>query len=88
MVLTKDQIKRKLDKINERLELYYEKEKAMLSEKGVQSYKIGSRSVSRYEYSRDIKQQIEELEKNRDELENLSRGIRPRKAVGIIPRDW
>lgn len=88
MMRTREQIQRKLDKVNERLELYYEKENAMLSDTGVQSYTIGSRSVSRYQYSQDIKNQIEQLENQRDELENLLAGIRPRKAFGVVPRDW
>lgn len=88
MMRTRAQIKRRLDKVNERLELYYEKENALLSQKGVQSYTIGSRSVSRYQYSMDIKSQIEALENERDELENLLAGIKPRKAIGVVPRDW
>ena len=87
-MLTRPQIQRKLDKINERLELYYEKEKALLSDDGVQSYTIGSRTVSRYQYSTNIKNQIAGLERQRDELENLLAGIRPRKAVAVVPRDW
>lgn len=86
--LTKKQILRRLDKINERLKLYYEKEEALLSRKGVASYTIGSRSVTRYQYSENIKKNIEELENERDELENLLNGHRPRTAVPIIPRDW
>lgn len=87
-ILTRDQIKRRLDKIDERLKFYYEKEEALLSESGVQSYSIGSRSVSRYQYSADIRKNIEELETQRDELENLLKGIRPRKIVAAVPRDW
>lgn len=86
--MTRTQIQRKLDKINERLEYYYEKEKALLTNDGVQSYTIGSRTVSRYQYSSDIKEQIESLEKQRDELENRLAGIKPRKAVGVVLRDW
>ena len=87
-IKTREQISRKLKKVNERLELYYEKEKALLSDQGVQSYTIAGRSVSRYQYSSNIKAQIKELENERDNLENLLNGIRPRKAVGIVPRDW
>lgn len=87
-IKTRAQLQRKLDKVNERLEYYYEKEKALLTNDGVQSYTIGGRSVTRYQYSSNIKAQIEELENERDELENLLNGIRPRKAVGIVPRDW
>ena len=86
--MTKAQMQRKLDKVNERLEFYYEKEKALLTNDGVQSYTIGSRSVSRYQYSSDIKSQIESLERQRDELENRLAGIKPRKAVGVVLRDW
>lgn len=88
MMLTRAQAQRRLDKINQRLEVYYEKENAMLSEKGVQSYTIGSRSVSRYQYAADIKSQIEQLENERDELENLLAGRKPRKMIGVVPRDW
>lgn len=86
--MNKAQIIRKLEKVNERLEYYYEKEKALLTNDGVQSYTIGSRSVSRYQYSSNIKEQIESLERQRDELENRLAGIKPRKAVGVVPRDW
>lgn len=86
--MTREQIKRKLEKVNERLEYYYEKEKALLTESGVQSYTIGSRSVTRYQYSSNIKEQIEELEKERDALENLLTGVRPRKSVAVVLRDW
>ena len=40
--------KEKLKKKKERLELYYEREKLMLSPKGVQSYGIGSKNIERY----------------------------------------
>lgn len=86
--MTKEQIKRKLDRINERIEYYYEKEKSILTNEGIQSYSIGSRSVTRYQYSSNIKKQIEELEKERDKLENLLEGRKPRKAVAVVPRDW
>lgn len=88
MMLTREQAKRKLDRINARLEMYYEKENAMLSDNGVQSYTIGSRTVSRYQYSANIKEQIEQLENQRDELENLLAGRKPRKVLGVVPRDW
>lgn len=87
-IRTREQIKRKLDSINKRLEYYYEKEQALLTNDGVQSYTIGNRSVTRYQYSSNIREQIEQLENQRDELENLLNGRRPRKAVGIVPRDW
>lgn len=86
--MTKKQIERKISKINERLEYYYEKEKAILTEGGVQSYTIGNRSVTRYQYSANISSQIEKLEQERDCLENLLEGSSRRKAVAVVPRDW
>lgn len=86
--LTREQIKRKLEKINQRLEYYYEKEEELLSKDGYASYSIGTRSVSRYQYSADIKKNIEDLERERDELENLLKGYSPRTAIAIVPRDW
>lgn len=86
--LTRPQIIRRIEKINERLESYYSKEKEMLGADGVQCYTIGSRTVSRYQYSSNIKEQIGKLEDERDELENLLNGISPRKAMAAVPRDW
>lgn len=86
--LTRAQIIRRLETINERLESYYAKEKEMLAADGIQSYTIGSRTVSRYQYSSNIKEQIGRLEDERDELENLLNGISPRKAMAAVPRDW
>ena len=57
-ILTRPQIVRRIEKINERLEYYYTKEKELLAADGIQSYTIGSRTISRYQYSSDIKEQI------------------------------
>lgn len=86
--MTRNQIQRRLNKVNERLEFYYEKEKALLTNAGIQSYTLGSRSVTRYQYSSNIKNQIKELEEERDKLENMLEGRKPRKAVAVVPRDW
>lgn len=86
--MTKTQIKRKLEKINERLGYYYEKEKALLTKDGVQSYTIGPQTVSRYQYTANILSQIEQLEKERDNLENLLSGSSAHKSVAVVPRDW
>lgn len=86
--LRKEQIQRRLDTINKRLEYYYEKEREMLTKGGVASYSIGTRSVSRYQYSADINKNIKDLEKERDELENLLLGCRPRTVIAVVPQDW
>ena len=88
VILTRKQIKRRLERIEERLEFYYEKEEELLSSKGFASYSIGTRSVSRYQYSADIKKNIEDLERERDELENLLRGYKTRTVVAVVPQDW
>ncbi len=86
--LTVKQIQRRLDEVNERLEYYLSKEREILSESGVASYTIGSRSVSRYQYSADINKNIKELQTERDELENLLAGIKQREVLGVVPQDW
>lgn len=53
----------------------------------VASYTIGSRSLTRLDLDK-LKAHIGELEKEIDSLEATLKGGRPRKAVGIISRDW
>jgi len=54
---------------------------------GVKTYTIADRQLTRYDLP-DIKDEIDELEDEIDELEGLLSNTRPRKAFGIIPRDW
>ena len=54
---------------------------------GVQSYTIGSRSLSKLDIGK-IKEEIRYHEKEISGLESELRGGRRRKAVGIVPRDW
>ena len=54
----------------------------------VQSYTIGSRSLSRFDLP-DLEETIANLEKEIDELENaIANGGRRRKAIGVVPRDF
>ena len=56
---------------------------------GVQSYGIGSRNLSRYNTDlAAVRAAIKELEEELDALLDAEDGIRPRKAVGVVPRDW
>lgn len=74
----------KIEKLKERLDLYYKREAEMLSG-GVQSYGIGTRNATRYQTDlAAIQRMIKEMEQEIDELSNKSR----RRAVGVIPRDW
>ena len=54
---------------------------------GVQSYTIGSRSLSKLDIAK-IMEEIKYHEKEIGGLESELRGGRRRKAVGIVPRDW
>lgn len=58
-----------------------------LADGGVQSYSIGSRSLTRLDISK-IMEEIRQHEKEIDALEEVLRGGKRRKAVGVVPRDW
>lgn len=54
---------------------------------GVKSYQIKDRNLTRFDLA-GLKKEIKELEDELDELEHMAAGGRPRKAFGIVPRDW
>ena len=54
---------------------------------GVQSYTIGSRSLSKFDLQK-ITAEIKDHEKQADSLAAQLRGGGRRKAVGIVPQDW
>lgn len=84
----KKHIQQQIKDKRERLQAYREKERDLLSG-GVQSYGIGSRNVARYNVDlATIRAAIKELESELAALEAQESGRRPRKAVGVIPRDW
>ena len=59
-----------------------------LIEGGVQSYTIGSRSLTKFDLE-TILGEIAIHDKKVDELEAaLKSGGKRRKAVGVVPRDW
>lgn len=69
-----------------RLELYYKQEEKMLTD-GVQSYGLGSRSLTRYNADlADIRDAIDKLEEEIEELEGLVSGTKSRKVRSVIPR--
>lgn len=54
---------------------------------GVKSYTIDDRQLTRFDLP-SLKNEIKEAESKVDELSALVSGKKPRKAFGIIPRDW
>ena len=54
---------------------------------GVKSYMIDDRQLTRLDLPA-LEKQIEEAEAKVDELEGLLNGQRPRRAFGVIPKDW
>lgn len=73
----------RLAKAKERLNAYYEAELAVLSG---QSYKIGTRSMTRADLG-EIRRAIKDLENLVAELEAQAAGGGPRRAFRITPRD-
>ena len=58
-----------------------------IAEGGVQSYAIGSRSLTKHDLGK-IREEIAGHDKAIGELSAALRGKSRRKAVGIVPRDW
>lgn len=86
---SKEAISQELKQTRERLALYLAREKEMISAEGTQMYTIGSRSLQRYQTAlADVQRMIESLRKRERELEAELAGQSPRRAVGVVPRDW
>lgn len=87
-IRTREIIRRELDFTRKRLELYLKREEKMLDD-GVLLYTIGSRNLQHYQTSlAAIQAEIDKLRKRVDELEAELAGQRPRRAVGVVPRDF
>ena len=85
---SREAIKKQLDNKRRRLELYLKREEEMLTG-GVQSYGIGSRNLARYNTDlATVRAAIDQLEEEVATLEGTMNGQKPRKAVGVVPRDW
>jgi len=54
---------------------------------GVKSYTIDDLQLTRLDLPA-LEKEIEAAEAKVDELENLLNDLRPRRAVGVLPRDW
>lgn len=86
---SKAQVEKDLTTKRARLEAYRQRELVMISPDGVKSYGIGSRNIQRYDTAlKDVQDMIAKLEKEVGELEGLLAGCKPRKAMGVVLRDW
>ena len=72
-----------LERTQQRLELYYEAEKAILAG---QAYTIGSRSLTRANLAW-VRSQINDLESKLQSLQSAAAGKGRRKAFRVTPRD-
>ena len=54
---------------------------------GVKSYTIDDRTLTKFDIA-SLKRAINDAETKVDEYEALLNGMKPRKAFGILPRDW
>lgn len=54
---------------------------------GVKSYTIDDRELTRFDLD-TLRQEIEAAEKKVDELTVIAGGKKPRKAYGVVPRNW
>ena len=60
---------------------------AALVEGGVKSYTIDDRTLTRFDIA-SLKRAIEDAEDKISEYESLLDGAKPRRAFGVVPRDW
>lgn len=58
-----------------------------LLEGGVKSYKIDDRELTRFDIA-SLKRAIDDAERKVAEYEALLDGMKPRRAFGVVPRDW
>lgn len=82
----RERIQARLDIVNQRLEMYYKAETAILE--GAQSYQIGSRQITRATLP-GVQAEIRDLEKRKEELETAlaSGSSDKRRAVRVLFRD-
>lgn len=89
MARSKATIQQELETTRRRLDAYLDREADMLAKNGVQSYGIGSRNIQYYSTAlKDIQDMIEKLRARIRELEAELEGRSPRRALGVVPRDW
>lgn len=82
-------VRRRLLERRERYQEQWERLNSLMDQmtaSDVQSYTIGSRTLSRYKSVGEVIEAIEEVEKRIDEIDAMLEGHR-RKAVAVVIRD-
>lgn len=54
---------------------------------GVKSYTIDDRTLTKFDLA-SLERRISNAEAKVDEYEALLNGMKPRRAFGVVPRDW
>ena len=86
--MSREEIEQAIKDKKDRLAAYLAREKEMLTN-GVQSYGVGTRNLTRYNTDLStVRKAIKELEDEIKNLEGQLTGKHPRRAVGVVPRDW
>lgn len=84
--MTKETLEKYLEKWRTQLDQLMDAYVALVKG-GVKSYQIDDRQLTRFDIP-TLRKAIDEAEKKIDALETELEGLKPRKAVGILPRDW
>lgn len=79
-------LKKRLEIKNTQLENAYEAYTELLKA-GVQSYSIGTRNLTKLDLPK-LEESIKNLENEIEILEGQINGHKPRKAFGVVPRDY
>ena len=84
--MTKETIEKNLEKWRTQLDQLMDAYLTLIKG-GVKSYKIDDRELTRFDIP-TLRKAIDEAEKKIDALEAQLEGLKPRRAFGILPRDW
>ena len=84
--MTKETLEKYLEKWRSQLDRLMDAYIALV-EGGVKSYKIDDRELTRFDIP-TLRKAIDEAENKISALEAELEGLKPRKAFGVLPRDW
>ena len=84
--MDRETIQKRLNYWQEQLDKLMDAYTALISG-GVKSYQIDDRSLTRFDIP-SLRKAIDDAEEKVDQYEALLDGQKPRKAFGVLPRDW